>query len=78
MLSEGGPSLVADLIHEGVLDELFLTTSPALYGRFPNDGRKSLTNGLDLAGVPLELLSLRRHDVLPVLSLRPARPGRDG
>jgi riboflavin biosynthesis pyrimidine reductase len=61
VLSEGGPSLVADLVHERVLDELFLTSSPALYGRFPNDGRKSLTNGVDLAGAPLELLSLRRH-----------------
>jgi riboflavin biosynthesis pyrimidine reductase len=62
VLSEGGPSLVADLVHDAVLDELFLTTSPALFGRFPNDDRKSLTNGLDLAGAPLELLSLRRHE----------------
>jgi riboflavin biosynthesis pyrimidine reductase len=61
VLSEGGPSLVAELVHDRVLDELFVTTSPTLFGRFPDDGRKSLTAGLDLAGAPLELLSLRRH-----------------
>jgi hypothetical protein len=52
---------VAELVHDRVLDELFVTTSPTLFGRFPDDGRKSLTAGLDLTGAPLELLSLRRH-----------------
>ena len=61
VLSEGGPSLLAQLVRERVLDELFVTTSPSLFGRFPDDGRKSLTNGLDLGGAALELLSLRRH-----------------
>jgi riboflavin biosynthesis pyrimidine reductase len=61
VLSEGGPTLLAELVRDRVLDELFVTTSPVLFGRFRNDGRKSLTNGIDLGGVPLELASLRRH-----------------
>jgi riboflavin biosynthesis pyrimidine reductase len=61
VLSEGGPSLLAELVRQRVLDELFVTTSPALFGRYEGDGRKSLAHGLDLARTPLELLSLRRH-----------------
>jgi riboflavin biosynthesis pyrimidine reductase len=60
VLSEGGPSLGAGLIAEKLLDELFLTVSPVLFGRFEDDGRKALTNGLDLSRVTLELLSARR------------------
>ena len=33
ILSEGGPSLIGQLIAEGALDELFLTRSPLLLGR---------------------------------------------
>ena len=44
------------------MDELFLTISPRLFGRKVNDARKSLVEGVDLAGQPLELLSVRRHD----------------
>jgi riboflavin biosynthesis pyrimidine reductase len=61
VLTEGGPSLFAELVKQGLVDELFLTSSPVLFGRFPNDDRKSLTNGLDLGGARLELASLRRH-----------------
>lgn len=61
VLTEGGPSLLAEVVAEGVLDQLFLTSSPALFGRFPADQRKSLADGLDLAGAPLDLLSARRH-----------------
>jgi riboflavin biosynthesis pyrimidine reductase len=61
LLTEGGPSLVARLVAEAVLDELFVTSSPVLFGRYPNDHRKSLIDGLDLGGIPLELLSVRRH-----------------
>jgi len=61
LLSEGGPSLVAQLAEEKLLDELFLTSSPRLFGRWPGDGRKGLIDGLDLRGTPLELLSARRH-----------------
>lgn len=61
VLTEGGPTLLAQLVAERALDELFLTSSPQLFGRYPGDERKSLTHGLDLSGVPLELLSVRRH-----------------
>ncbi|MET0791167.1 MAG: dihydrofolate reductase family protein [Polyangiaceae bacterium] len=61
VLTEGGPSLFAELVHTQLVDELFLTSSPALFGRYPNDDRKALTDGLDLSGARLELLSVRRH-----------------
>jgi riboflavin biosynthesis pyrimidine reductase len=60
VLSEGGPSLFAELVGARAIDELFVTTSPRLFGRFAGDGRKSLADGLDLGGVPMDLLSLRR------------------
>jgi riboflavin biosynthesis pyrimidine reductase len=62
VLTEGGPSLVGQLLGEGLVDELFLTTSPRLFGREANDGRKSLVAGVDLAGRSLELLGVRRHE----------------
>lgn len=61
LLCEGGPSLIAEVVAAKLLDELFVTSSPKLFGRFPNDGRKSLTDGLDLAGTTLELASVRRN-----------------
>jgi riboflavin biosynthesis pyrimidine reductase len=61
VLTEGGPSLFAELVHERLIDELFLTSSPALFGRFTNDHRKSLCDGMDLNGAALELRSVRRH-----------------
>jgi riboflavin biosynthesis pyrimidine reductase len=64
ILTEGGPSLVGKLLAEDLLDELFLTTSPMLFGRSDDDGRRSLVHGVDLGGLPLELLSVRRHESL--------------
>ncbi len=61
LLVEGGPSLVAQFLAENALDELFLTVSPSLFGRWVGDRRTSLADGIDLAGTSLELLSLRRH-----------------
>ena len=61
VLTEGGPSLFSQLVHEGLVDMLFLTSSPALFGRFPGDERKSLAQGLDLSGTTCELSSARRH-----------------
>jgi riboflavin biosynthesis pyrimidine reductase len=61
VLTEGGPTLFAELVRERLVDELFVTSSPALFGRFPADNRKSLCDGLDLNGAALELLSVRRH-----------------
>jgi riboflavin biosynthesis pyrimidine reductase len=61
LLTEGGPTLFARLLRERLVDELFLTSSPALFGH-PSDGRrKFLVEGLDVTGTSLELLSLRRH-----------------
>jgi len=62
VLTEGGPSLVGQLLEEGLIDELFLTLSPRLFGRWSGDGRKSLLEGVDLGGRPLKLSSLRRHE----------------
>jgi riboflavin biosynthesis pyrimidine reductase len=61
LLVEGGPTLVGQLLAEGLIDELFLTTSPKLFGRYPGDRRKALVEGVDLGGRPMELASLRRH-----------------
>lgn len=61
VLTEGGPTLFAELVRDRLVDELFVTSSPALFGRFPEDERKSLTYGLDLRGAQLDLLSARRH-----------------
>jgi riboflavin biosynthesis pyrimidine reductase len=76
VLTEGGPSLVGRLLGERLVDEIFLTTSPALFGRFDGDRRSSLVQGLDLGGTALDLLSVRRHGSLLFLryavSARPA------
>jgi riboflavin biosynthesis pyrimidine reductase len=61
VLTEGGPSLMGGLLSEHLLDELFLTLSPFVFGQSPGDGRKSLVYGIELGGTPLELLSTRRH-----------------
>jgi riboflavin biosynthesis pyrimidine reductase len=61
VLTEGGPTLVGQLVAENLLDELFLTVSPRLFGRYAGDARKSLVDGVDLGGKPLELESVRRH-----------------
>jgi riboflavin biosynthesis pyrimidine reductase len=60
VLTEGGPSILAELVAAKLLDELFVTSSPSLFGRFANDGRKALADGVDLAGTVLELSSVRR------------------
>jgi riboflavin biosynthesis pyrimidine reductase len=60
ILCEGGPGLFSELAAAGLVDELFLTLSPRLYGRFPADARKALTDRRDLRGLPLALRSLRR------------------
>ncbi|HEX9604732.1 MAG TPA: dihydrofolate reductase family protein [Myxococcales bacterium] len=62
ILTEGGPTLASHLAAEGLLDELFLTRSPSLFGRFAADGRKGLIDGVDLAGRPVDLLGVRRHE----------------
>ena len=61
ILTEGGPLLVGQLLEEGLIDELFLTTSLRLFGRPTGDERKSLVEEFDLGGRSLRLLSVRRH-----------------
>jgi riboflavin biosynthesis pyrimidine reductase len=62
VLTEGGPSLAGRLLAEDLLDELFVTVSPKLFGRYAGDARKSLVEGVDLRGKPLELASARRYE----------------
>jgi riboflavin biosynthesis pyrimidine reductase len=62
ILCEGGPGLFAELADAGLVDELFLTISPRLWGRFANDGRKALTDKRDLRGAELKLRSVRRDE----------------
>src|SRR6266511_3726839 len=62
ILSEGGPTLFGQLLAEDLIDELFLTTSPKLFGRRPSDGRKSLVAGVALEGRAMQLVSVRRHE----------------
>jgi riboflavin biosynthesis pyrimidine reductase len=61
VLTEGGPTLVSELVARRLLDQLFVTSSPSLFGRFAGDQRKSLMDGMDLGGTQLELMSARRH-----------------
>jgi riboflavin biosynthesis pyrimidine reductase len=61
VLTEGGPTLFSELVAAKSLNQLFVTSSPALFGRFAGDGRKSLADGFDLGGAAFELLSARRH-----------------
>ena len=62
VLSEGGPQLFGELVAAGLVDELFLTTSPALFGGAPP--AVGMTGRLTPAGEPrarADLLSLRRE-----------------
>lgn len=54
LLCEGGPSLHAELIEAGLVDELFVTRAPKLAG---GDG-PGIVHGLDAGERPLELLWL--------------------
>ena len=63
ILSEAGPTTFGALIAAGVVDELFLTTSPLLAGRAPGSSRPALVEHAELLPekvVGSELLSLRR------------------
>ncbi len=56
LLCEGGPALLTTLLRAGLVDELFLTTSPQLVGTGPY-----LLHGLD-SPYPLRLVSLVHAD----------------
>jgi len=63
VLTEGGPTLMGELIRAGLLDEMFLTLSPVLAGR-SKETRMGMIEGVELlpkAPVWSRLLSARRH-----------------
>jgi riboflavin biosynthesis pyrimidine reductase len=63
LLCEGGPTLFNALLHEGLVDELFLTISPKLVGGSDGPG---ITSGVALVGLEKMRLSavLERDDAL--------------
>jgi riboflavin biosynthesis pyrimidine reductase len=73
ILCEGGPGLFAELVAAKLVDEMFLTLSPRLFGRWEADRRKALTDGRDLTSAHLELSSLRRQGSHLFLRYRLAR-----
>jgi len=76
ILTEGGPTLVGELLNENLINELFLTLSPHLFGRRSGDGRKSLVSGVDLGGRALSLSSVRRRESYLYLRYRINEPKR--
>jgi riboflavin biosynthesis pyrimidine reductase len=64
ILSEGGPAVFGSLLQAGLVDELFLTVSPLLAGRRPDEPALGLVEGhafLPDRRLAARLLSLRRH-----------------
>ncbi|WP_128429459.1 RibD family protein [Streptomyces cyaneus] len=77
VLTEGGPHLIGHLLGEGLLDELFLTTSPVLAGR-ADTPRPGLIAGLELLPNRPErtdLISIRRRESYLFLRYRLRAPG---
>ena len=63
ILSEGGPTAFGALVRAGLVDELFLTTSPLLAGRSSRSARPALVERVELlpaTTVEAKLLTLRR------------------
>jgi len=63
ILCEGGPTVFGALLGAGLVDELFLTTSPVLAGRSADELRPALVEGVELlptTTVSCDLLTLRR------------------
>ena len=64
ILSEAGPRLFGSLAAEDLIDELFLTVSPLLAGRHPEEQRFSLAEGVALLPdreLRASLTSVRLH-----------------
>jgi riboflavin biosynthesis pyrimidine reductase len=63
ILCEAGPHTFGSFLGAGVVDELFLTTSPLLVGDAGPGTRFGLVEGVDLtpAGTHAQLVSVRRH-----------------
>lgn len=63
VLTEGGPTMMGQLIAASLLDEVFLTVSPVIAGR-DEEQRHGMVAGVELLpnrGVWSKLLSVRRH-----------------
>jgi riboflavin biosynthesis pyrimidine reductase len=61
ILCEGGPTVFGALVGAGLVDELFLTTSPLLAGRSESESRRALVEGMELlptTTVSCDLLTL--------------------
>jgi riboflavin biosynthesis pyrimidine reductase len=77
ILSEGGPIAFGALVAAGVVDELFLTTSPLLAGRCPSSSRPALVENaefLPTTTVACTLLTLRRAGSQLFLRYQLSRP----
>jgi riboflavin biosynthesis pyrimidine reductase len=65
LLTEGGPTLMGQLVQAGLVDEIFLTLSPVLAGREKAERRLGMIEDVALLpknGVWSRLLSARRQD----------------
>lgn len=58
LLCEGGPTLNAELIRSGLVDELFLTLTPQVVGR---SRRRIVEGAVDHGARDVDLLELREH-----------------
>jgi riboflavin biosynthesis pyrimidine reductase len=79
ILSEGGPIAFGALVAAGLVDELFLTTSPLLAGRSPGSPRPALVENADFlpaTTVDCKLLTLRRAGSQLFLRYQLSRPKR--
>jgi riboflavin biosynthesis pyrimidine reductase len=79
ILSEGGPIAFGALVAAGLVDELFLTTSPLLAGRSPGSPRPALvdnTEFLPATTVECKLFTLRRAGSQLFLRYQLSRPTR--
>jgi riboflavin biosynthesis pyrimidine reductase len=64
VLTEGGPTLIGQILAAGLLDELFLTVSPAVFGRSSAAPKEGLVEGVSFSPsnpVRFNLLSVRSH-----------------
>ena len=64
ILTEGGPTLIGQLLAADLLDELFLTVSPTVFGRSPAAPREGLVEGVAFGpneAVRLDLRGVRRQ-----------------
>jgi riboflavin biosynthesis pyrimidine reductase len=79
ILSEGGPNTFGTLLAAGLVDELFLTTSPLVAGRTADSPRRALVEGIELlpaTTVGCELLTLRRAGSQLFSRYRVSKPER--